>query len=499
MKLSELTKDLGAPEYSGSGDIEIGDVAYDSRQVAPGTLFFCVPGLRVDGHDFAPDAARRGAAALVCERRLGLDIPQVVVADPRAAMAPVAARFFGDPSGKLTIVGVTGTNGKTTTSFLVRALLESAGHRCGLLGTVERVVGGRGEPVERTTPEAIDLFRLFRRMYEAGDTACVMEVSSHALALNRCDNIDFDCAIFTNLSQDHLDFHETMDNYFGAKRQLFFSARLHPPKIAVINEDDSYGRHLAESLSEAGYVPVTFAIDEPGADYRAVDLDPDAPGGRFTVLCPGDRGFAVETRLRGLFNVSNILGAVAAALELGADPNKVAEAVREMPPVPGRFEAIDAGQDFAVLVDYAHTPDALENVLLEARKIAAGRLLVVFGCGGDRDREKRPRMGGIASRLADVAIVTSDNPRNEEPEAIIEEIVSGAKQAEGYSPTRVRIEADRREAIRQAFSAASAGDVVLIAGKGHERGQELEAGRKVPFDDREVAREELARLGAASV
>jgi UDP-N-acetylmuramoyl-L-alanyl-D-glutamate--2,6-diaminopimelate ligase len=460
----------------GAPEVEISGLAYDNRSVTPGTLFFCVPGFKVDGHDFAPDAVKRGAAALVCARPLGLGVPEVVVEDVRAAMASVAARFHGDPTSKLQVVGITGTNGKTTTAFLVRAILEAAGRRTGLLGTVASIVGGVEEPVERTTPEAVDLQATFARMLDAGDTACVMEVSSHALELRRVDGVHFAVRVFTNLTQDHLDFHPTMEDYFAAKRLLFER----PGGPSIVNADDvEYGQRLAREIDGA----LTFAIDHD-ADYRALDVEFDTSGSTFTCAVPGGEQVAIRTRLPGLFNVSNALAAIAAAHSLGVPLETAADALQQAERVPGRFEPVDEGQDFAVLVDYAHTPDSLGNVLRAARKITQGRLHVVFGAGGDRDRSKRPRMGRVASELADRAIVTSDNPRSEDPEAIVDEVLEGAVDG-------TEREVDRRRAIALAVEGASPGDVVVIAGKGHEQGQEFEGGRKEPFDDVQVARAAL--------
>jgi UDP-N-acetylmuramoyl-L-alanyl-D-glutamate--2,6-diaminopimelate ligase len=463
-------RDLMGP---GAPEVEISGLAYSSQSVTPGALFFCVPGFRSDGHDFAPDAVERGAAALVTERRLDLGVPEVVVDDVRAAMGPAAASFYGDPTSELDVVGITGTNGKTTTAFLVRHLLEAAGRQTGLLGTVKRVVGGVEEEVERTTPEAIDLQETFRRMRDGGDVAAAMEVSSHALELGRVAGIRFASRVFTNLTQDHLDFHETMDAYFAAKRRLFDE-----PGPAVVNVDDEYGRRLA-----AGVDAVTFGIEHE-ADYRARDIEFDVMGSRFLLESP-DGELRIESPLPGLFNVQNVLGAVAAVRTLGVEEISLEGFGR----VPGRFEAVDEGQDFGVLVDYAHTPDSLENVLRAAREVTRGRLHVIFGAGGDRDRGKRPLMGDAARRLADRVVVTSDNPRSEQPEAIIDEVMEGA----GADAER---EVDRRRAITRVIEEAEPGDVVVIAGKGHEQGQEFEGGRKEPFDDVTVAREALrARPG----
>ena len=509
MRLDELTAglatatgDLGA----GTGaDVQITGLAYDSRAVAGGELFFCVRGFQSDGHDHAPQAVANGAVALVVERPLGLGVAEVQVPSARAAMAPVAARFYGDPTAELRVVGVTGTNGKTTTAYLLRALLEAAGEQCALLGTVKSVVGGRDREVTRTTPEAVDLQHDFRAMLDCGDRACAMEVSSHALALGRADAIAFAAAVFTNLTQDHLDFHDTMEDYFQAKRRLFVE---HAPAVSLINVGDPYGQRLAAEIEGAR----TFAVDVP-ADYSATDLRCDFAGCAFTLHTPaGEHG--VSLPMPGRFNVANALAALATAHALGGELQTLLDALARGVHVPGRFEPVEEGQDFAVLVDYAHTPDSLENVLAAARELVGagegeGRVLCVFGAGGDRDRGKRPLMGEIAARLADDVVVTSDNPRSEDPEQIIAEIMAGVARAQGAGaaapigngdgPARladVRSVADRAVAIDQAIAQAQAGDVLVIAGKGHEQGQEFAHGRKQPFDDVAVARTALRVRGA---
>ncbi len=470
MTLRELTGG-GAP------DVEITGLTYSSSDVTPGSLFFCVPGFRADGHDFAPDAVSRGAVALVCERPLDLGVPEVIVDDVRGAMGQIAARFYGSPTDELRVVGITGTNGKTTTAFLTRAILEGTGTQCGLLGTVKYVVGGQEREAVRTSPEALDLQRDFRAMLDGGDRACAMEVSSHALELGRVAGIRFACRVFTNLTQDHLDFHETMEAYFAAKARLFDEGG-----PAVVNVDDEYGRRLAAEVDNR-----TFAIDRD-ADYRALDVEFDLMGSRFRCLTP-DGELQLSSPLPGLFNVQNVLAAVAAAHSLGVTGETIAAALPRFGRVPGRFEPVDEGQGFGVLVDYAHTPEALENVLRAAREVTQGRLHVVFGAGGDRDRGKRPLMGDAARRLADRVLVTSDNPRSEDPDAIIDEVMEGA----GTTAERIT---DRRRAIAHAIETAAAGDVVIIAGKGHEQGQEFENGRKEPFDDSEVAREAIAQVSS---
>jgi len=459
-------------------DVDVAALAYDNRAVQPGTLFFCVPGFTRDGHDFAADAVARGAAALVVERPLGLGVPELLVDDVRAAMARAAARLHGDPTAELDVVGITGTSGKTTTTYVARHLLEAAGRPCGLLGSVTSVIGGEERPAVRTTPEAIDLQGTFRAMLDAGDRACAIEVSSHALELRRVDGVRFAAAAFTNLSQDHLDFHPDMESYFAAKRRLFAEFEV---GRAIVVVDDPWGRRLADELPGA----VTVSLAGP-ADWQAVNLCSGLGGNAFTVRSPAGEA-AVELPLRGRFNAVNALVAMAAGDALGLELAQMAAALGSVTPVPGRVQALDEGQGFAVLVDYSHKPGALEQVLLSAREVATGRVLVVFGAGGDRDRAKRPLMGEVAARLADHVIVTSDNPRSEAPEAIIDEVVGGVPAGAFH----VERDADRRAAIARATALAEPGDVVVIAGKGHEQGQEFAGGRKEPFDDVEVAREAL--------
>jgi UDP-N-acetylmuramoyl-L-alanyl-D-glutamate--2,6-diaminopimelate ligase len=501
MELGELLRASGvAAELSRGGSVEIRDLAYDSRRAGPGTLLFCFPGERTDGHDFAPAAVEAGASALVVERPLDLDVPQARVEDARAAMAPIAATFNGDPTSELGVVGITGTNGKTTTAFLIRHLLESADHRCGLLGTVQQVVGGQVEEVERTTPEAIDLQRTFDRMLSSGDEYCAMEVSSHALVLHRADAIQFAAKVFTNLSQDHLDFHADMEDYFEAKRLLFSSEGGAPiveleGGVSVLNTDDPYGRRLAEDLDcGSGSECISYSAAGARADLSARDVTFDVSGSRFTCATP-EGEIEVRIPLPGDFNVANALAALGAARALGLDLRAAASALASAEQVPGRFESIDEGQPFSVVVDYAHTPDSLENVLKAARRVTQGRLISVFGAGGDRDRDKRPLMGRAGAELSDIAVVTSDNPRSEDPAAIIGQIEAGIDE---NVAAEVAVEQDRRSAIAMALGRADEGDMVVIAGKGHEQGQEFENGRKIPFDDRDVAREELRKLTKAA-
>jgi UDP-N-acetylmuramoyl-L-alanyl-D-glutamate--2,6-diaminopimelate ligase len=451
MQLERLIAALAPTDVVGGAALEIRELAYDAREVPAGSLFFCIPGARVDGHDLAADAVRAGAVALVVERTLDLDVPQLVVPSVRAAMPRAAVEFFGDPTASLPVLGITGTNGKTTTAYLLWSILDAAGERAGLLTNVERRVGDDIRAVGLNTPESLDLQRLFREMLDAGNRACVMEATSMASVKRRLDGTRFAVLVFTNLTQDHLDFHETMDDYFEAKRRLFAQA-----SRAVVNVDDEYGARLAAEIPDAS----TF---RPGDDL-------------------GD----VRLKLRGRFNVENALAAAAAARALGIDDAVIKRGLEAVERVPGRFDAVDEGQPFTVLVDYAHTPGALEAALVSARELARGRVICVFGAGGDRDRDKRPLMGQVALELADVALVTSDNPRSEDPAAIAADVVDGLD---------LDVELDRSRAIERALEQAREGDVVLIAGKGHEQGQEI-AGRKLPFDDGEVAREALRRLRA---
>ncbi|HZT44732.1 MAG TPA: UDP-N-acetylmuramoyl-L-alanyl-D-glutamate--2,6-diaminopimelate ligase [Gaiellaceae bacterium] len=477
MDLERLIAAVAPAEVVGHPATEIRELAYDTRAVGPGALFFCVPGMRADGHDFAAEAVAHGAAALVVERPLDVPVPQLVVADARAAMAVAADEFFGRPTEELAVAGVTGTSGKTTSAFLLYAVLAAAGRRPGLLGTIETRVDGERRPATRTTAEAIDLQRLFREMLDAGDRSCAMEATSHGSALRRLDRVRFAALVFTNLSQDHLDFHPTMEDYFDAKRRLFVGEDAPP---AAVNVADAYGRRLVDELRSAGTPLVTFGFDD-GAEVVADGLE---VGPVWTTFAAA--GLQLRTRLRGRFNVENVLGVVAAARLLELPDDAVAAGIESVAGVPGRFELVDEGQPFTLVVDYSHKPGALENVLRAARELAAGRVICVFGAGGDRDQAKRPLMGRIADDLADVAIVTSDNPRSEDPAAIAEQVVAGMDG-------EPEVELDRRAAIARAVELAEPGDVVVIAGKGHERGQEI-AGRLLPFDDRDVASEALRAL-----
>lgn len=469
---------------------EISGVTHDSRAVTTGNLFFCVPGAKADGHAFAGAAAEAGAAALCVERPVGVGLPELVVSDVRRAMPYLAARAMGNPADHLVSIGVTGTNGKTTTAFLVESILRADGQVPGLIGTIEVHVGEERRPGIRTTPESSDLHSLLHEMRSRGVSSLSMEVTSHALVLHRVDGIRFTAAGFTNLSQDHLDFHPDMESYLQAKASLFTPERC---ERAAINIDDPYGERIA---STAGVPVLTFGT-VVRAEVRAEDLEMQPGGSSFRLVTPKGES-AISTSLVGPFNVSNCLCAAALALQAGIGLDAIERGIRDLETVPGRFESVDKGQPFGVVVDYAHTPDSLDNVLRAGKRLAAangGRLISVFGCGGDRDRGKRPLMGMISAELADITVITSDNPRSEIPETIVSEIVEGFNSRSAEGPDLVEV--DRKRAIEWALEIAREGDLVVIAGKGHETGQEF-ADDTVPFDDRKVAADVLTRSGWSS-
>jgi UDP-N-acetylmuramoyl-L-alanyl-D-glutamate--2,6-diaminopimelate ligase len=460
--LGLLTRMIGDPAT------EVLALTMDSRQVVPDSLFACVPGHNQDGHRFAAAAVASGAAALLCERPLDLEVAQVVVTSVRRALGPVADAVNGRPSRHLTVAGVTGTNGKTTTCALLQGAFEAGGWRTATIGTLTH---------PRTTPEAPDLHALMAGWRNSGGEAVAMEVSSHALVQHRVDAVSFAAAVFTNLTPEHLDYHGTMDDYFEAKASLFSRDRVH---LAVVNRADPWGRRLLERLRQQGVPAETFAPED------AVDVEL-APGrSRFTWA-----GQRVVINLGGRFNVANALAAASCARALGLGPEEIAAGLASVGGVRGRFEPVDAGQPFTVLVDYAHTPDGLAQALRGARELTPGRLLVVFGAGGDRDHEKRPLMGAAATDLADLAVLTSDNPRTEDPDAIIAAVMAGVSDH-----SKLIVEPDRAAAISIALTTAGPGDVVVIAGKGHEPGQEV-AGEIRPFDDAAVARAALQRIMTA--
>jgi UDP-N-acetylmuramoyl-L-alanyl-D-glutamate--2,6-diaminopimelate ligase len=467
-------------------DVEAKGVTYDSRQAKRGWVFVALRGLKADGVAFAPQAIANGVAAIVAERAPDTPstVPWIVVPDARRALALLAAEFNGHPSRQMHVVGITGTNGKTTTSYLLAAIFEAAGTRCGLMGTVAYRIGDREFQATRTTPEAPEVQGLLREMVDAGCGVCVMEVSSHALALGRVEGMHFAAGVFTNLTRDHLDFHADMEDYFAAKRKLF--EMLSDDAFAVVNLDDPRGG----TLSEIAKRPVTYAISRT-ADVSAGPLTYSLEGLAFDARTP-QGAVRVRSRLVGRPNVSNILAAVGTAAALGVPLDAIERGLAQLNGVPGRFEmASGTGDDITVIVDYAHTDDALRNLLETARPLARRRLITVFGCGGDRDRTKRPLMGMVAARLSDVVVITSDNPRSEDPARIIEEATRGAQPELRNGRTELLTIVDRKEAIAVAVRRAHPGDVVLIAGKGHEKYQEI-GGRVLPFDDVAVAREALS-------
>ena len=467
-------------------DVPCTGVVYDSRKAGRGTVFVALPGQKADGASFAAQALTAGAVAVVAERPAPVpdeSAPWIVVGNARLALAHLAAEFFGHPSRQMQVIGITGTNGKTTTSYLTQAICEAAGTRCGLMGTVTYRIGDREIAATRTTPEAPEVQGFMRQMVDAGCGACVMEVSSHALAMHRVDGTRFAAAVFTNLTRDHLDFHQDMESYFAAKRRLFEMLPVDAP--AVINVDDPRGL----SLVEVGGRPVTYAINRD-ADVTPGPLTFGLDGLAFDVRMP--EGVArVKSKLVGKPNVYNILAASATAAALRISVKAIEQGLQSLSGVPGRFEVVSAGaDDITVIVDYAHTDDALRNLLETARPLASRRLITVFGAGGDRDRTKRPLMGMVAARMSDVVVITSDNPRSEDPARIIEEVKLGAEPEARQGKAEVTTIVDRREAIVHAVDHASSGDIVLIAGKGHETYQEI-GGRTMAFDDVAVAREAL--------
>ncbi len=494
MLLKQLVQGLPLASVDGTLEREVAGLAYDSRRVTPGMVFVAISGQNVDGHDFIAAALERGASAVICERN-GIMFPRatkIKVADAREALARAAVAYYHNPSSKLKVIGITGTNGKTTVAFMIKTMLEAAGQRTGLMGTIHYEIGDRVIPAQRTTPESLELQQMMAQMVQTGCQACVMEVSSHALDQQRVLGIEFDVAIFTNLTRDHLDYHGSMENYFAAKRKLFTALGQGPKKgAAVVNIDDQYGARLAgESKLE---VLLTYGVEEP-ARLRASKIELTKTGSRFVAETP-ERNLTVRLPLIGRHNIYNALAAIGAGIAMKIPLTTIQSALNTLPPVPGRLQRIAAGQPFAVYVDYAHTDDALKNVLTTLRELTPGRLLLTFGCGGSRDTGKRAKMGKVAAQMADFTIITSDNPRKEAPEKIAAQIEEGFRsvRTEGYL-----LELDRRRAIQQILGQAAAGDTVLIAGKGHETYQEFED-TVVPFDDRLFAQEALEALGFNNV
>lgn len=466
-------------------------VTTDSRKVTPGSLFICLRGHRVDGHRFAKQAVAAGASAIITEEELDLPgVTQFVVQDSRCAMQVVVPYFYDYPGQKMRMIGVTGTNGKTTVTHMIARILSDAGHKVGIIGTVHVLINGEEEPINNTTPDVDELQNILYRMHQAGITHVVMEVSSHALVLDRVAGCEFDTAVFTNLTQDHLDFHGSMDEYGKAKLRLFkqvASKGMKSNKHVVINLDDPYGRIIQEEVKLGSATTFTYGI-KSASDFLAKDILVNAIGSYFTLVHESGE-YPLHIHSMGMFNIYNSIAAIAAAKAEGITIASTLASMANFEAVPGRFERVDEGQDFAVVVDYAHTPDGLVNILKTAREMTDGRILIAFGCGGDRDKTKRPIMGNIAAQYADIVMITSDNPRTEDPEVILQEVKAGAEK--GKRPrTQVLVEVDRKKAIQQVIQIAGPGDVVLIAGKGHETYQII-GNQTVYFDDRECARSAL--------
>lgn len=470
MYLKQLTQNVRVK--NDFTDVPVDFITDDSRKVAPGCVFVCIRGKRFDGHDAAKGAEEAGAAAIVCEHSVGCK-NELIVEDTRTAFSLMCSAFFGHPSEKLKLIAVTGTNGKTTTSFLIKEALDAMGVKAGLIGTVHNMIGSVAEPSALTTPESFALNELFARMVDEGCEYCVMEVSSQALAQGRVAGCEFDISIFSNLTRDHLDYHGTFGAYAAAKAQLFTQT-----KKAVLNLDDPYWKLMADSCSGE---TVTYSVRDP-ADYTATCIKLLQTGVEYDLLYKNENAH-VSVGIPGGFSVYNSLAAIAALLELGFDRDEVIDAIGKVRGVKGRIEVVPTDTPYAVIIDYAHTPDGLKNILTAVRPITKGRLLTVFGCGGDRDKTKRPLMAKTAAELSDILFVTSDNPRTEDPEAIIRDILTGIP--EGSIP--VRVDPDRTESIRAALNEAKAGDTVILAGKGHETYQILASG-KIHYDEREIVR-----------
>ncbi|MDD3297547.1 MAG: UDP-N-acetylmuramoyl-L-alanyl-D-glutamate--2,6-diaminopimelate ligase [Firmicutes bacterium] len=487
MKVSDLWNFMEIVDIEGDQEVTVTGVSYDSREVKPGHLFVCVEGFNWDGHDFAKQAVENGARVLIVQREVPVDskkVTVIMVKDSRKAMAAVGHVFYDFPSQKLKVIGVTGTNGKTTTTYLIKSILENAGHSVGLMGTIAIRIGDKEIPALRTTPESLDLHRLFAEMVEGGTQYAVMEVSSHSLDLDRVGYVDFDYGIFTNLTRDHLDFHGNMKNYLEAKLKLFKST----DRFNIINADDPSGDVIMERVKNLPTGTFTYGVKK-SADFCASDIHIDSAGVRYNLVWK-DKNIPIEVRIPGMISVYNSLAAAATMLSDGISPEHIQEGLKKVEGVPGRSETIDTGRGFGVIIDYAHTPDGLENILSTIRGYARGRVITMFGCGGNRDREKRPMMGEIAGRLSDFVIVTSDNPRKEEPHQIIDEILPGVEKT-GCSYICI---VDRREAIEYALETAEKDDIVVLAGKGHEIYQEF-ADHRIEFDERKIVTGILERMG----
>lgn len=481
MELSYILSGLNNIFIKGDASVDIKDIAYDSRKVIKGAAFVCIKGFKTDGHDYIEDAVKNGASALIMEKDVEIPegIVKVKVPDTREALAVMSAAFFGHPTKSMKLIGVTGTNGKTTTTYLIKSILEEGGFSTGLIGTISNIIGGKPVEAHRTTPESYELQKMFYDMKNAGTDYCVMEVSSHSLELKRVAGCLFNVGIFTNLTRDHLDFHGTFENYLNAKMKLFAQS-----KKAAINLDDSYSGQVIERIN----VPaVTYSINEE-SDVKASDIEISSKFSKFKLTYKGE-SIPVILQLPGRYNVYNALGAATACLEEGIPLDVIKRGLENVKGVPGRSEVIDSGRGFTIVIDYAHTPDGLENILKTVKEYAKGRIITLFGCGGDRDKTKRPEMGEIAGRYSDFCFVTSDNPRTEEPMAIINDILPGISK----TSCSFEVIADRKEAIKRAVLSASANDVVLIAGKGHETYQVLN-NRTIHFDEREIVHDVLNNM-----
>ncbi len=480
MKLAELLKDTEITWETGLENLDISGISYDSRHTQPGDVFVCIRGFKSDGHTFAAAAQEAGASVIIAETRPeGVTVPVIIAEDGRKALSRVSANFFGRPSDQMLVFGVTGTNGKTTISYLLKAIVEEWGKECGVLGTIAYVYGGQRFESVNTTPESFELQRMFAQMHQEYDTdVCSMEVSSHSLALSRTDDISFDYGVFTNLTPDHMDFHKDFEDYYNSKKKLF----LQTGKGNVVNVDDPYGKRLYEELKSEGRPVKSCGVNDDSAYYRARVLEKSAAGTRAEIFADGKSIGELKIHTPGTFSVENAAGAVGVTLEAGIPWEAVKAGIEKTRGVAGRFESVDNSRNIPVIVDYAHTPDALENVLKTAREFTEKRIITVFGCGGDRDRTKRPVMGEIAGKYSDYCVVTSDNPRTEDPQVILDDILPGIEPT-GCEYTVIE---DRRRAIKKALTQYQPGDVVIIAGKGHEDYQIIGT-VKQHFDDRETA------------
>jgi len=489
MKLKDLIADLRVRSTSGDINVDVTGITYDSRQVVPGDLFVAIQGFKTDGGKFTSQAVKSGAVAVVCREKIkNRTIPQVIVEDPRQALALLSNRLYDFPSRKLKLIGVTGTNGKTTICYLLEHILRSAGLNAGIIGTVETRIAGQSSQSKMTTPESSDLQKIFVKMLKLGVSHVVMEVSSHSLALDRVLGVDFDTAIMTNLTHDHLDFHKTMEEYFKAKLKLFYGLGRGTKKevVGIINNDDPYAKKILDVLDGRG---LTYGMGK-GADLIAKDVKYDLSGMGFSIA-RDDVSLGIKTGLIGVPNVYNILASIMAAESLDLDVEEIRKAIESFPGAPGRYERVEAGQPFPVVVDFAHSPDSLQKLIETYRPLVKGKIIIVFGCPGDRDRDKRPIMGEIAVRLADRVIISTDDPHSEDPGKIIEEIEKGVKGKGSEVKGKYEKILDRREAITKALSLAGKDDIVLIAGRGHEKYQDFN-GEKVEIDDREVVKKLLA-------